>query len=142
MRKVWQQEFTFWGRLMKAVGIAKPVTEEELAEWEELVYDSCTLCGRCSLVCPVGNDITYMIRKFREGMVAAGHAPQGLKLAMKRAIELGGPMGITLKTLQAQIKHAEKQFGFEVPMDREGVEYMMLLSSAEIVQFQEMQILL
>jgi Fe-S oxidoreductase len=137
MRKVWQQEFTFWGRLLKATGIAKPVTDEELAEWEELVYDSCTLCGRCSLVCPVGNDITYMIRKFREGMTASGHAPQGLKDAMKRAIEIGSPMGVTLKTLQAQIKHAEKELGYEVPLDKEGAEYMMLLSSAEVAQFHE-----
>lgn len=137
MRKVWQQEFTFWGRLMKAAGITKPITEEELADWEELVYDTCTMCGRCSLVCPVGNDITYMIRKFREAMVASGHAPQGLKDAMTRAIELGGPMGVTLKTLQAQIKHAEKELGFEIPMDIEGAEYMMLLSSAEIAQFHE-----
>jgi Fe-S oxidoreductase len=137
MRKVWQQEFTFWGRLMKAIGLAKPITDEELDEWEELVYDSCTLCGKCSLACPVGNDITYMIRKFREGMIASGHAPEGLKGAMHRAIEIGSPMGITLATLQAQIKHAEEELGYEVPIDVEGAEYMMMLSSAEIAQFHE-----
>ena len=137
MLKVWQQEITFWGRLMKTIGLAKPVTDEELDEWEELVYDSCTLCGKCSLACPVGNDITYMIRKFREGMIASGHAPEGLKGAMHRAIEIGSPMGITLATLQAQIKHAEKELGYEVPIDVEGAEYMMMLSSAEIAQFHE-----
>ena len=137
MRKVWQQEFTFWGRLMKALGVSKPITDAELKEWEELVYDTCTLCGKCSLACPVGNDITYMIRKFREGMVAAGHVPEGLKGAMQRAIEIGSPMGITLATLQAQIKHAEEELGYEVPVDKEGAEYMMLLSSAEIAQFHE-----
>jgi Fe-S oxidoreductase len=137
MRKVWQQEFTFWGRLMKAIGLAKPVTDAELKEWEELVYDTCTLCGKCSLACPVGNDITYMLRKFREGMVAAGYAPEGLKGAMQRAIDIGSPMGITLATLRAQIKHAETELGYEVPMDKEGADYMMLLSSAEIAQFHE-----
>jgi Fe-S oxidoreductase len=137
MRKVWQQEFTFWGRLMKATGLAKPITHEELDEWEELVFDSCTLCGRCSLVCPMGNDITYMIRKFREGMTAAGHAPSDLKAAMKRAIELGSPMGVSLATLKAQIKHAEQELGYEVPIDKQGADYMMLLSSAEIAQFHE-----
>ena len=30
------------------------------------------------MVCPVGNDIAYMVRKFREGMAGAGHAPEGL----------------------------------------------------------------
>jgi len=137
LRKVWQQEFTFWGRLLIVLGITKPVTDDELAQWEELVYDSCTLCGRCSLVCPVGNDITYMIRKFREGMVASGHAPPGLKESMRRAIELGSPMGVTFKTLQAQIIHAQQQLGYEIPIDKQGVDYMMLLSSAEVTQFEE-----
>lgn len=135
MRRVWQQEYTFMGRLLKAVGLSKPVTEEELATWEELVYDSCTLCGRCSLVCPVGNDITYMIRQFREGMVAAGFAPPDLKSAMQRAIDLGSPMGVTLQTLKARIKHAEEATGLSIPLDKEGAEYMMLLSSAELAEF-------
>jgi Fe-S oxidoreductase len=91
---------------MKALGLSKPVTDDELAQWEELVYDSCTMCGRCSLVCPVGNDITYMVRKMREGMVAAGYAPEGLKGATIRSIEHGGPMGVTLQTLEEHIKHA------------------------------------
>jgi Fe-S oxidoreductase len=137
LRRVWKQEYSFWGKLATALGISKPVTDQELADWEELVYDSCTLCGRCSLVCPVGNDITYMIRKMREGMVAAGHAPEGLKGAMVRAIEIGSPMGITLDTLKAQLAHAEKEAGLPVPLDVEGADYMMLLSSAEIAQFYE-----
>jgi Fe-S oxidoreductase len=137
MRKVWQQEYTFLGRILKTLGLSKPVSEEELANWEELVYDSCTLCGRCSLACPVGNDITYMIRKFREGMAAAGIAPPGLKSAMQRAIEIGSPMGVTLQTLQARIKHAEQATGLTIPLDKEGADYMMLLSSAEVAEFAE-----
>jgi Fe-S oxidoreductase len=137
MRRVWQQKFTFWGKLMSLLGLSKPVTDAELAEWEPLVYDSCTLCGRCSLACPVGNDIVYMVRKMREGMVASGHAPEGLKGATKRAIELGSPMGITLATLQAHIKHAEKETGLPVPLDKEGADYMLVLSSAEIAEYSE-----
>lgn len=137
MRRVWHQEYTFWGKFMKALGFSKPVTDEELQQWEELVYDSCTLCGRCSMVCPMGIDIVYMIRKLREGMVAAGHAPTDLKSATRRAIEIGSPMGVTLKTLKAQIKHAEQDTGIEIPMDKQGADYLMLLSSAEIVQFNE-----
>ncbi len=137
MRRVWQQEYTFWGRLAKRLGFSKPVTEDELKEWEPLVYDSCTLCGRCSMVCPVGNDITYMIRKMREGMVAAGYAPEGLKAATSRSIRIGSPMGVRLPALQAQIKAAEAETGLTVPLDQEGADYLMLLSSAEIMQFSE-----
>lgn len=137
MRRVWEREYTFAGRIKKWLGLSRKITENDLTKWEPLVYDSCTLCGRCSLYCPVGNDIVTMVRKMREAMVASGHAPEGLRHASKRSIEIGSPMGITTKTLEAQIKHAEKETGLEVPLDKEGVDYLMLLSSAEIAQFHE-----
>lgn len=137
MRKVWKQEYTFWGRIAAAIGISKPLTDADLNEWQELLYDSCTLCGRCSLVCPVGNDIVYMVRKAREGMVASGHAPEGLKHATSRAITMGSPMGVTLDTFRKQVKHAEQETGIDIPFDKQGADYLLLMSSAEIMQFYE-----
>jgi Fe-S oxidoreductase len=135
LHRLWKQEFTFWGKLGKLLGWNKPVTDEELTEWEPLVYDSCTLCGRCSLVCPVGNDITYMIRKMREGMVASGHAPKGLKTATQRTIEIGSPMGITPDTLRKLAGNAEKEAGLPVPVDAAGADYLLLLSANEMMVF-------
>lgn len=137
LRKVWAQEYTFWGKLGKALGLSKPLADQDLADWETLAYDSCTLCGRCSMVCPVGNDIAYMIRKLREGMAAAGHAPKGLIGATKRAVTIGSPMGVKLPALQAQIRHTEKEFDVKVPVDVEGADYLCLLSSMEIMNFPE-----
>jgi Fe-S oxidoreductase len=137
MRRTWQQEYTFWGKLASSLGISKPVSDAELTEWETLVYDSCTMCGRCSMVCPVGNDLTYMIRKMREGMAVAGHAPEGLIGATRRAVTIGSPMGVKLPALQAQIKHVEQETGLTVPVDVTGADYMLLLSSMEIMNFPE-----
>ena len=137
LRKVWQQEYTFWGRLARAVGLSKPVTDAELTEWETLVYDSCTLCGRCTMVCPVGNDIAYMIRKMREGMAASGHAPPGMIGATTRAVTIGSPMGVKLPALEAQIRHTEEEIGFSIPVDVVGAEYLCTLSSMEIMNFPE-----
>ena len=137
LRRVWQQNYTFWGRFAKALGLSRAVTDDELGEWETLVYDSCTMCGRCSMVCPVGNDIAYMIRKMREGMAAAGHAPEGLIGASQRAVTIGSPMGVKLPALQAQIRHTEQETGLKIPVDVEGAEYMLLLSSMEIMNFPE-----
>jgi Fe-S oxidoreductase len=89
------------------------------------------------MVCPVGNDITGMIRKEREGMAAAGYAPSDMKHATQRAIEIGSPMGVTRKTFEATVRRAEKEIGMDIPMDVKGADYMMLLSSAEIAQFHE-----
>ncbi len=137
MKRIWRQEFTLLGRITRLLGLVQPVTDEELAEWSRLTYDACSMCGRCSLVCPVGNDITYMIRKFREGLSLAGHAPPGVIDATRRTIELGSPMGVKLQTLMAQIKRQEAETGLEIPLDKVGADYLALLSSMEIVNYPE-----
>jgi Fe-S oxidoreductase len=137
LRRIWKSEYTLVGRIGKLFGLTKKVDHKLLEEWETLVYDSCTMCGRCSMVCPVGNDITLMIRKTREGMAASGHAPEGMIAASKRAVEIGSPMGVRLPALLAQIRHVEADTGLKVPLDVEGAEYMLLLSSMEIMNFPE-----
>ena len=137
LRRIWKSEFTLMGRLGKMLGLTKKVDDKFLEEWQELVYDSCTLCGRCSMVCPVGNDIALMIRKTREGMAAAGQAPEGLIGATNRSVTIGSPMGVTWKALSAQIRHVEEDTGLKIPVDIEEVEYMLLLSSMEIMNFPE-----
>ena len=89
------------------------------------------------MVCPVGNDLAYMIRKLREGMAASGNAPEGLIGATKRAITIGSPMGVKLPALQAQIRGVEAETGLKIPVDVENVDYMLLLSSMEIMNFPE-----
>jgi Fe-S oxidoreductase len=137
LRLIWEADFTLWGKLKGLVGLQRKVTDELLAEWEELLYDSCTMCGRCSMVCPVGNDLALMIRKSREGMVQAGHAPEGLVSAAVRAIRTGSPMGLKWKTLAVQIEHVQTSSGLTVPVDQVGVDYLVLLSSMEIINFPE-----
>jgi Fe-S oxidoreductase len=137
LRRVYEQEYTLLGRLAKMVGLSKPLTHEELESWQELVYDSCTLCGRCSLVCPVGNDITYMVRKLREGMAVSGHAPDGIRGATKRTVEIGGPMGLKWPAVANVLRKAEEATGLTIPVDQAGADYLVLLSSMEIVNYPE-----
>jgi Fe-S oxidoreductase len=46
-------------------------------------------------------------------------------------------MGIKLPAVQAQMKHVEANTGLAVPMDVEGAEYMVIMSSMEIINFPE-----
>lgn len=137
LQRLWQREYSFWGKLLSLLGIAKPITDAELNDWQELIYDSCTLCGRCSAVCPVGNDIAYMVRKIREGFVAGGYAPVGLVDASIRTVTVGSPMGITKQTLRKIVAEEEQASGVKVELDKPDVEFLLLLSAAEIMQFQE-----
>lgn len=135
MRRIWSREYTLTGRIGGMLGLVKKVTDDDLKAWETLVYDSCTMCGRCTLTCPLGNDITYMIRKMREGMSAAGHAPEELIGAAERHTDHGSPMGDLSTALKAQVKHAVNDTGIEIEFDKPGVEYMVILSAQEIAEY-------
>jgi Fe-S oxidoreductase len=137
LRKLWRNEYSFWGRVASGLGLSKPMTESDLTDWEELVYDGCSMCGRCSMVCPVGVDISGMIFKVKHALSKAGISPEGLVGATKRAVEIGSPMGITLTTVKAMIKHVEADTGLKIPVDVEGADYMALLSSNEIALYPE-----
>ncbi len=137
MRRIWEQEYTLVGKAKKALGLSKEVTEQDLKDCVELAFESCTTCGRCSMVCPVGNDIVYMIRRMREGLTAAGLAPKELQEAAVRTLETGSVMGFPMKTLEAMVKAAEHSTGIKINIDKADVDYLLLLSSAEVMQFNE-----
>ena len=75
----------------RLLGIAPKVTIEELEEWERLIYDACTLCGRCTLACPMGIDIAELIKEARHGMYKAGLVPDRLELMDRTARAWASP---------------------------------------------------
>ena len=124
--------------LKRLIGLAPAdPTFEELEDWSKLVYDACNMCGRCTVVCPMGIDIAGTIAKMREGFVAVDLAPGGLLHAQKMALETGSPMGVKLKALKAQIKHQEDETGIPIQLDKKGADYMVILSSMEIMGYSE-----
>ena len=138
MERAYKRDKAPFSTLRKMLGLApKPVTEAELKEWEELVYDSCNMCGRCTLACPMGIDIAGTIRKMREGYAAAGLVPEGLKSAAEYVKKTTSPMGVTIKALKAQIAHQEKATGIKIEVDKKGADYMCTFSSMEIMGYPE-----
>ncbi|WP_299878370.1 (Fe-S)-binding protein [uncultured Cocleimonas sp.] len=137
LRKLWKQEYSFWGKFSSKLGFTKTFKESDLADWEELVYDGCSMCGRCSMVCPMGIDIADIIARVKQGLSAAGYTPQDLVGAANRTLEFGSPMGNILPALKAHIKHIEADTGLTVPFDIEGADYMVTISANEVVTFPE-----
>lgn len=138
MERIWENEYTLIGKVKSLLGLGKTVTDQDLTDWEELVYDSCTMCGRCTMVCPVGNDITMMIRKMREGMSASGHGPKELVGAAERHTDGTSPMGDLTQALKKRVEQASKVTGIEIELDKPNVDYMLMLSSHEIASGEEM----
>jgi Fe-S oxidoreductase len=138
MLRAYQRERAPFATVKRRLGLAPPeVTAAELAEWSGLLYDTCNLCGRCTLACPMGIDIAGLVRRAREGMSAAGFAPADLYKAAERALDSGSPIGVGWPTLKPQIKEQEKETGLKIPVDVEGADYLVILSSIEIAAFPE-----
>ena len=138
MRRVYKRHKAPLSGIMKRLGLAPDeITLDMLSDWEDLLYDSCTLCGRCSIVCPMGIDIAGLVRKSREAMVAAGLVPDGLKGAAKRVLEIGSPLGITPKTLAKIVAEQAEEVGIPIELDKVGADYLVILSAMEILNFYE-----
>lgn len=138
MIRAYKRDKAPFSSLKKMVGLApSKVTEEELLEWEPLVYDSCNMCARCTLVCPMGIDIAGTIRKIREGYAAADMVPEGLQRSAEFVKKTSSPMGVTIKALKAQIGHQEKATGIAISVDEKGADYMAIFSSMEIMGYPE-----
>lgn len=127
-----------WARLARVFGAAPAApTARELEAWSALLYDACNLCGRCTLVCPMGIDIADLVRRAREAMSAAGFAPADLYVVAERALDSGSPLGVRWPALRRQIELQEKETGLAVPVDRAGADYLVVLSAMEIVGYPE-----
>jgi len=138
MLKAYEREAAPFSWVKRMLGLAPAAPgAEELTAWSELLYDSCNLCGRCTLVCPMGIDIAALVRRAREAMSAAGFAPEDMYKAAGRAIESGSPIGVRWPALRRQIELQEQETGLKIPVDVEGAEYMVILSSIETIGFPE-----
>ena len=72
----------------------------ELEAWQELVFDSCTECGRCDMVCPVGIRISSMVNVMRQGLAAAGLAAPELRAVSAEQAQHGTIFGVGAEQLK------------------------------------------
>ena len=77
-KQAYKREASPFAPLFRWLGLKKEVTANELERWQHLLYDSCNMCGRCSLICPMGIDVAALIEQARRAMFDAGLAPKEL----------------------------------------------------------------
>ncbi len=90
-RRAYLREASPFAPLVRALGLVKKPTIADLQQWQELIYDSCNMCGRCTTVCPMGIDIAELVRDARHGMFKAGLIPERLALMDRTARQWGSP---------------------------------------------------
>jgi len=135
LRRAYEQRFTIAGRLKLAVGLDKRVTDEDLKHWSTIVYEACTLCNKCAMVCPMGIQLGPLIHEVRSGMAAAGVVPGDLMSATMKQKEVGSPLGVTGKTWAERMEWIGDEWEVKIPVDVKGADTLVVFTSIELMKF-------
>ena len=117
--------------LHRILGRQAQLSIEELEQWEELIYDSCNMCGRCTLACPMGIDIAELVKEARHGMYMAGLLPDRLAYIVSKAEKLHSPYG-TPEEFCARVREVERQYGVPMPIDKPRADVLLTATAEEL----------
>lgn len=117
------------------LGLAPKITEKDLAEWEELIFDTCNMCGRCTLVCPMGIDIASITGATRQAMAAAGIGPADLFAAADNSRDRGSPLGLSSEKLVDRLEWLADDNEIDLPLDKKGADVLLTVSSIEMMKY-------
>ncbi len=119
----------------KAFGLKKSVTVAELEEWQELIYDSCTMCGRCTMACPMGIDIATLVSQARHAMFTSGLVPQDIYDAAERGARDHSPLGAKPEVFAERVEWLADEEEIDIPMDKQTAKVLCTMSSIEIMKY-------
>lgn len=114
--------------------ISRDIRVQDLRDWEELVFDSCTECGRCALMCPMGINIPKLVHITREALAAAGIVPKELQALAQEQSSRESIFGVGREQLISVVERLREQ-GTVVPLDRERADVLVLTTVVDITLF-------
>ncbi len=117
------------------LGLAPEIGDDEIRDWQELIYDSCTMCGRCTMVCPMGIDIASLVGLARKSMAAAGIGPEDLFAVADRSRDGGSPLGVTAEKFLERVDWLSDEHEVEIPVDKERADVLLTVSSIEAMKY-------
>jgi len=112
----------------------RDISVEDLKEWQHLVYEACTGCGRCDMICPMGIKISAAIRVMRHGLAAAGYVPGEMRVIRNEQRDQNTLFGVGTEQLKALVARLGSQ-GIDIPLDREQADVMLLTTAVEVLLF-------
>lgn len=130
-RRAYFREASPLAPLMRALGLVKKPTIDDLERWQELIYDSCTMCGRCTLACPMGIDIAELVKEARHGMFKAGLVPERLAL-MDRAARQWGSTATPGEDLPDILAEVSEQYKVPILCNLDSADILVTAAPAEL----------
>ncbi|MBU1228428.1 MAG: (Fe-S)-binding protein [Proteobacteria bacterium] len=116
----------------------KGEVDEAFIQWlVDVAYGTCTMCQRCTMFCPHGISVPFLVRATRSLAVSQGLTPKGLADGLANALSIGNNLGITqdeyLETVEWQLEELQAEMpDAKAPMDKKGAEVMLTFHPRDI----------
>ncbi|HVN54837.1 MAG TPA: (Fe-S)-binding protein [Anaerolineaceae bacterium] len=137
LKRAYEQRFTLTGKAKLALGIDKPITDADLHHFSKIVYEACTMCNKCSMVCPMGIQLGPLIHEVRTAFSEACVVPDDLMAAVNKQVKEGSPLGVTDDVYADRMEWVADEWEVELPMDVKGADTLVVFSSIEVMKFPE-----
>lgn len=134
LRRVHARETAAFAPLRRLV--TRDITADDLRAWQELVYDSCTECGRCSMICPMGINISRGVNVMREALWEAGLAPLELMAVAQEQAGRGTVFGVGPAELAHTVEALRAQ-GVTIPLDEPQAEVLLVSTVIDVLLYQD-----
>ena len=133
-KQAYKREASAFAPLVRLLGLKREVTTDQLVQWQHLLFDSCNMCGRCSLICPMGIDVAALIEQARHAMFDAGLAPKELydKAAHQ---QLTGQPEVSTEPYRDQLLAIGARFKVDIPLDKPEAQIMLCVPRTDIEHY-------
>lgn len=111
---IYRRYYTIPGKLAPKIFGARDLNQETTSKMIDLLFGSCTMCGRCVKHCSIGVDIPYVVRKGREMLAELGLVPATLQSTVDAALETGNNMAIPVDEFVDTLKWMEEELVDEI----------------------------
>jgi Fe-S oxidoreductase len=140
IRRAWKSGTTL-GKAKQALGVEKPITLQELRD-NMSIYWACTLCGRCTLSCPLGISNRRLYRAARAAYTESGLSQENptLKAIIDNTRTKRHSFGLSREEIFAKPGLFLGHEGMEAPVDVKGAEYLFVCPAAGNTKIPELGI--
>jgi Fe-S oxidoreductase len=134
LRRVHARESSAFAGIMRL--LTRDICIDDLHESQELVYDACTECGRCSMVCPMGINIARGVNVMREALSEAGLAPLELMAVAQEQAGRGTVFGVGPVQLAATVNELRER-GIPVQLDEPHADVLLVTTVIDVLLFRD-----
>jgi len=137
LRELYRRVYTPAGRLAQRLRGGPPLDEGMLEQWN-IYFWQCSQCRRCSVYCPYGIDTAEITWAAREIMASIGVAPKYTTEVIAKVYTVGNNLGIPPAAWKDSAEFLEDEMyeetgvKVELPVDREGVDVLLIPPSADM----------